>query len=74
MMLPKDCVNRFHPGFPNIPYSRVIGQWHVKNILLPVYARSRSRYTVRHAVRDDIDTIAELIEAGNTGRGFLDPS
>ena len=30
----KRLLNRFHPRYPNMPHSKVIGQWHVKNIIL----------------------------------------
>jgi hypothetical protein len=55
-------VNRFHPRFPNIPHFRVIGQWHVKNIFLPFYVRHKSRYLVRHAQPDDLDSIVKLLQ------------
>lgn len=58
----KQLLNRFHPRYPNMPHSKVIGQWQVKNILLICDLHYKSRYTVRHAQMDDIDTIVQWLQ------------
>jgi hypothetical protein len=63
-------VNRFHVRFPHMPHSRVIGEWQVRNILLPVYVRSKSPYVVRHAIPSDIDSIAAFLNKDYRHRLF----
>ena len=55
-------LNRFHPRYPNMPYSRIIGAWHVKNILLLPKLPGRQKIFVRPARNDDLDTIVELLQ------------
>ncbi len=57
----KRLLNRFHPRYPNMPHSRIIGRWRVKNIILARSFCRKSKYTVRHARMEDIGAIARLL-------------
>jgi len=61
-MAAKRLLNRFHPRYPNMPHSKIIGEWHVKNILLTPFVHVKPKYAVRHARLDDLDAIVHLLQ------------
>jgi hypothetical protein len=63
-------LNRFHPRYPHMPHSRVIGQWRVMNILLALPARKRPSWPVRRARMEDVDAIAGLLRDEYALRSF----
>lgn len=68
-----DHLNRFHPRYPHMPHAKMIGQWHVKNILLAHKLRHRSPFTIRHAVVEDIEQIVQLLAEEHAVRSFSPP-
>lgn len=66
----KQLLNRFHPRYPNMPHSRIIGQWHVKNILLTHRIREKKSIKIRRAQSQDINQIMRLLKNEYTSRLF----
>lgn len=63
-------LNRRHPRYPNMPHSRIIGEWHVANILLLPGLWSKPKHLVRPAQMADIDAIADLLDREYRNRLF----
>jgi hypothetical protein len=66
----QSLLNRFHPRFPNLPHSKVIGQWIVRNIILLHPLRQKRTYRVHKARMEDIDSIVDLLEKEYNQRLF----
>jgi GNAT superfamily N-acetyltransferase len=58
------------PEYPYIPYSRVINQLDVRNILLLLPIKQESGYTVRTATTGDIPAIVSLLNTEHRDRLF----
>ncbi len=63
-------LNRFDPRYPHMPFSKIIGQLDVKNILITTSKKESKRYKVRHATLQDVDAIVELLAAEHCHRLF----
>lgn len=68
-----DLINRRHPRFPNVPYTNVIGQISMVNILLFLPVRLSRKYEVRTATASDIIPIIDLLQHEHRMR-FLAPA
>ncbi len=55
-------LNRFHPAYPNMPYSKMIGLWQVRNILLIFKVFRKPSHAVRKATLADIPAIVNLLQ------------
>jgi hypothetical protein len=55
-----NLLDRYHPRFPDIPYTRMFGKYFVENIILAMPVRRNSSYQVRKAVMDDLDILSDL--------------
>jgi len=54
-------INRIHPRFRSIPYSKIIALLDVKNILITFPKKENLEYKIRSARMDDIEQIVELL-------------
>ena len=66
----KRMLNRFHPRYPNMPYSKMIGEWHAINILLTFSISRKTDVSVRHARMKDADSIVRLLANEYSARLF----
>jgi len=66
----KKLLNRFHPKYPRMPYSKLIGYWKVHNRLLIFKLRENSKYRVRKAQLPDTGRIVQLLQDENRNRLF----
>jgi len=63
-------LNRFHPKYPRVPYSKLIGYWKVHNRLLFFSCRKNSKYRLRKAQLPDTERIVKLLQDENRNRLF----
>jgi len=67
---PLSYVDHRNPSFPFIPYSRIINQLDVRNIILTCPVRNKGKYYVRKAEKSDIPVIVNLLNKEHKERLF----
>jgi hypothetical protein len=55
-----NLLDRYHPKFPDIPYTKIFGKYFVENIILAMPVCMKSPYQVRRAVMDDLDILNDM--------------
>jgi GNAT superfamily N-acetyltransferase len=67
---PLSYVDHRNPSFPYIPYSRIINQLDVRNIILTWPVRYTRKYIIRRAEKSDIPVIVNLLNNEHKERLF----
>jgi len=63
-------ISKRKAEYPNIPYSKIIGELHVKNIMITFRKNESTKYHIRGATMADVDDIIVLLKEEFSPRLF----